>query len=102
MPTRIPHHQVVVHRNGKNVRVPIGVPFEFTDDEVAQIGEFNERALRKPVNETRRRVAEPEVTSDLDEPEVTSDEDDPAPRKAAPRKAPRKVAPVTTDDDDEL
>lgn len=52
MPVKVPHHQVVVQRNGVNVQVPIGKPFDFTDAEVKEIRSYNLHALRSPVNES--------------------------------------------------
>jgi hypothetical protein len=51
----IPVQGVVVHREGKSVRPPVGQPFEFTEGEVADIRaveKANKTAiLREPVNE---------------------------------------------------
>lgn len=51
MPIRIPIQTVIVHRNGKNVAAPIGKPFEFTNEELAEIRALNPRAIRVPINE---------------------------------------------------
>lgn len=100
MPVRVPHHQVVVHRDGKNIYVPIGKPFDFTTAEVHEIHGFHPHALRRIINESRPM---PEVTSD-DAPVVEADELETAPvaTRAAPRKAAPKRAAVATDEDDEL
>lgn len=52
MPTLIPHYTIRVHRDGKNIEVPRGRPFEFTKEEVDTIYAHDKSALRKPVNET--------------------------------------------------
>lgn len=99
MPVRIPHHTVVIHRDGKNIRPPIGKPFNFTSDEIEEITGLHPRALRRPVHE---HVAAPveEVTSETEEGNGSEADDNPAPVRAATRKAPRKSAVIP--DDDEL
>lgn len=51
MPIRVPVQTVIVHRNGKNIAAPIGKPFEFTNEELAEIKAINPRAIRMPINE---------------------------------------------------
>ena len=51
MPIRIPVQTVIVHRDGKNKAAPIGKPFTFTDQELADIKAVNPRAIRLPLNE---------------------------------------------------
>lgn len=48
----IPVQGVYVHRDGKTVAAPIGEPFDFTDEEVADIQALNPSAIREPINET--------------------------------------------------
>lgn len=45
MPMRAPKQSVRVIRDGKSVEPPIGEPFEFTDDEVADIMAANPDAI---------------------------------------------------------
>lgn len=94
MPKRIPHHSVVVHRDGKNIRPPLGQPFEFTQEEVDQIHGFNPAALRRPIIE---RIT-PEVTSE-DNDDMGDIGDAPAAR-AASRKSGRKAAAAQVEDDE--
>lgn len=96
MPKRIPHHSVVVHRDGKNIRPPLGQPFEFTQEEVDQIHGFNPMALRRLIVE---RAAQPEVTSEDDD--AMADIGDTPTARTASRKGGRKQA-VTPVEDDEL
>lgn len=105
MPVRIPYHQVVVHRDGKNIHVPVGKPYEFTSDEIAHFHANNPESLRRPINEggLQRPVAT-EVTSDDDGEDVIDADatgDAPATKVKAPKK-PGKTAPVVDPDDDEL
>lgn len=51
MPIRIPTQSVIVQRNGSNYVPPVGKPFNFTADEVAEVNALAPDALRKPVNE---------------------------------------------------
>ena len=51
MVVKIPHHTVTVHRDGKNVRPPVGVPFDFHPEEVKEIKAASFHALRDPINE---------------------------------------------------
>ncbi len=46
--TRIPEHAIVVMRAGKRVKAKSGVAFEFTADEVAELGD----KTRAPKNES--------------------------------------------------
>lgn len=105
MPSRVPVHQVVVHRDGKNIYVPIGKPFDFTQEEIEQVLAHDPNGLRRAINESR-----PEVTSEEDlggDPnEIIDDDGDPNTppttrrQAAAKRRAVAKQA--TTTDDDEL
>lgn len=45
MPIRVPLQSVVVLRNKQSVTPPLDKPFEFTDDEIAQIEAVNPAAL---------------------------------------------------------
>lgn len=101
MPTRVPHHQIVVHRDGKNIRVPIGKPFDFTQDEVDQVRESHPHALRHPVNEGRAAPM-PEVTSDFDDAETETDDAAPVKLTAAARRAAARRAAAPAPEDDEL
>lgn len=51
MVSKVPHHSVTVHRDGKNFTPPVGVPFDFTAEEIAEVEAHSEVALRDPVNE---------------------------------------------------
>ena len=53
MPKLIPLISIVVHRNGKAVRLNPAdkKPFDFTDEEVEDIRKVDPDALRKPINE---------------------------------------------------
>jgi len=42
---RVPQQSVVVYRDGKQVVPPIGVVFDFTADEVAEIERMNPAAI---------------------------------------------------------
>lgn len=113
MPVLIPHHSVVIHRDGKNVRPPIGVPFDFTTIEAKDLLAAHSTCLRRPIREAPPVVELPEVTSE--ELATEEDEDDPAPvaltpaqRKAADRRATAraiaadKAAAAAEEDDDAL
>jgi len=111
MPVRVPHFQVVVHRNGKNIRLKTGEPFLFTSEEVAEITAMHPRALRRAVverptaMEVTSKVVEDEVDGDPDE-MIDDDGDDTTPpvtrrAAAAKRKAPPK-RPADATDEDEL
>lgn len=52
MNTRIPVQTIVVKRDGQTVVPKIGKPFDFTDDELADIEKLNPSAVRTLVNET--------------------------------------------------
>lgn len=93
----IPHHTVVIHRDGKNIRPPIGQPFDFTLAEAEELYSLHPTCLRRPVQEMGQRVtaAAAEVTSETD--------DAPAAVRKAGRKAATPITPATTaEDDDEL
>lgn len=47
MPIRIPTNTIVVTREGKRVTPKIGEPFEFTAEEIKEIGAVSKDALRK-------------------------------------------------------
>lgn len=51
MPIRVPVQSVLVIRDGKRVRPPLGTPFEFTAKELAEINAVNPVAIRKPIQE---------------------------------------------------
>jgi hypothetical protein len=67
MPKFVAVQGVRVHRDGKAVDVPLNEPFDFTDEEVADIQAMNPGAIREPINES------------------------PAPAKAAAGKAPKQT-----------
>jgi hypothetical protein len=52
MPKRIPVQAVMVFRNGKLVRPEMGVPVEFSAEEIADVTAMNQGALRKIVDES--------------------------------------------------
>lgn len=58
MPKRIPTCTVIVQRDGKNFKPPIGKPFEFSADEIDQVNRVMPHALRKPVNEEAAPVSQ--------------------------------------------
>lgn len=65
MPVLIPvKASVKVVRKGKRVAVPVGKPFQFTDDEVSTIHKIMPGALRAPVVE--KFVADEEEDEDAD------------------------------------
>ena len=65
MPVLIPvKASVKVVRKGKRVAVPVGKPFQFTDDEVSTIHKIMPGALRAPVVE--KFVADEEEDEDED------------------------------------
>lgn len=51
MTKRIPVQTITVVREGKNFIPPIGKPFDFTDEEMADIEKLNPAAVREAVNE---------------------------------------------------
>lgn len=51
MTKRIPVQTITVVRDGKNFIPPIGKPFDFTDEEMADIERLNPAAIREAVNE---------------------------------------------------
>lgn len=93
MPYRIPRHQLVVHRDGKNLYVPIGKPFDFTPEEIEWFLAHNLHSLRRVIREAVPAVAE--VTSD-DAPPVPA-----APKKVVGGKRPQpsRQNPPAEDDD---
>lgn len=58
MPLRTAHHAVTVMRDGKHVRVRRDMVFDFTEEELAFIGDVQPDALRRPINESRDLTAE--------------------------------------------
>lgn len=78
MPVRIAtNFSPIVRRNGKNVRVAPGAPFDFTADEIAEFTAHHPHGMRRAVNEAA------EVTSLVgDRPYVPSP--DPVPTEVAP------------------
>jgi len=51
MPKRITKQSVVVHRDGKPIRLKSGVMFDFTKDEIEEMKAAGIDALRTPHNE---------------------------------------------------
>lgn len=47
MPKRIPVQGVIVQRDGKSIMPPLNKPFEFTDAEIAEIGDINPKAIKR-------------------------------------------------------
>lgn len=45
MPKRVPTQGILVQRNGKNFRPPIGQPFDFTPEELEDIKKANPHAV---------------------------------------------------------
>lgn len=100
MPLRVPHRQLVVHRNGKNVWVPIGKPFDFTAEEIEHFHANQPASMRRVIHEAVPvPVAEPEVTSEAVGAAT------PAPPDPAIPTAPKKVVgakkPAAAPDPDE-
>ena len=52
MATKIPLQSIVVVRAGKTVVPDVGVAFDFTDAELAELAERAPGAVRDPINET--------------------------------------------------
>jgi len=52
MPKKIPLIAITVHRDGKPVVPPVGKPFDFTEDEIAEVNGMVAGAMRDPVNES--------------------------------------------------
>jgi len=103
MPIRVPHHTVRVRRDGKNITPKIGVPFEFTDEEVAEVQALHPHALRRAVVE--RLGVQPEVTSavepvDAEDADPVQVKETPKPLTAAQRR--RAAAADAGADDDNL
>ena len=58
MPEMYVHHSVVIHRDGKHIRLTPGMVHDFTDAEAKEILAANAESIRHPVNEgTRHGVA---------------------------------------------
>lgn len=53
MPKRIPLKSVIVQRDGKQIRLPIGKEFDFTADELKDIESSSPNSLRKIVIEDK-------------------------------------------------
>jgi hypothetical protein len=51
MPKRITKQSVVVHRDGKPIRLKSGILFDFTKDEIEELKIAAPNALRTPNNE---------------------------------------------------
>lgn len=51
MPKRIAVHTIILHREGKRVKVSPGKPFDFTPAELADIKKNSPDSIRVPVNE---------------------------------------------------
>lgn len=100
MPIRITHHTVVVHRDGKNITLPVGKSFDFTTAEIADIHASNSAALRRPIVEVVTPV--PEVTSEVDDAANAAKVPGVATRRVAAAAAVRKAGaqmPVADEDD---
>lgn len=79
MPIRVPYQTVRVRREDKNIIPPIGVPFDFTAEEIEAIDKASDQALRRAINE---RVGVPtEVTSQP----ADEDADDPVKVEETPK-----------------
>lgn len=50
MPKRVPVQGIVIHRDGKNIKPPIGKAFDFTAEELADIMRVNPNAVSKIEN----------------------------------------------------
>lgn len=50
MPKRVPVQTIIVNREGKNIRPPIGKPFDFTPEELDDIMRVNPAAVTKIEN----------------------------------------------------
>lgn len=101
MPLRVPHRQLVVHRNGKNVWVPIGKPFDFTAEEIEHFHANQPASMRRVIHEAVPvPVAEPEVTSEAT-PEATSADPAKAGIPAAPRRVVGAKKPAAAPDPEE-
>jgi len=86
MPIRLVQQSVKVRRGTSSVRPPIGSPFDFTDDEIAQIEAASPDALSKvKITEARAIAAAADAAED-----------------AGGKKATRgkKAAAAAADDDD--
>ena len=60
MPKKVPLISVTVFRDSKPVALPVGKPFDFTEDEVAEIDAMVPGSLRDPIVE----VAAASVSAD--------------------------------------
>lgn len=58
MPKRVPTQGVIVYRDGKQMRVPLGKAFDFTAEELEQITAVNPKALSK--------ISEVEINDEAD------------------------------------
>lgn len=91
MTLRYVQQTVVVMRKGNSTTPPIGAPFDFTDDEIAQIEEASPDAL-SPVNIKEAEAIVAAATG------ADGDKDD---GKKAGGKGSRKSASKAGDDDDD-
>ena len=51
MPKKVPLISVTVFRNNKPVALPVGKPFDFTEEEVAEVEAMQPGGLRDPIVE---------------------------------------------------
>ena len=86
MVVKVPHHTVTVHRDGQNIRPPVGKPFDFHPEDVKAIREASFHALRDPVNESTA-MSETELLSGKNVPENPDDTRDAGLLARAPSKA---------------
>lgn len=104
MPKRSPVNTVVVHRDGKRVVPPIGKPFDFTADEIADFERILPGSLAKVTrvveddDDSGERVRAPAVVRDSDDGEPDAD----GGKAKAPAKAAGKAKAPAKDDDDGL
>lgn len=60
MPLMIPRQSVIVHREGARMEPEIGQPFNFTDEEIAQLARSSPDALHAPNSNEARALLEAE------------------------------------------
>lgn len=102
MPKRSPVNTVVVMRDGKRVVPPIGKPFDFTAEEVADF----ERILPGSLAKVSRVVEDDEDHGEpIRAPAIVRDSDDAKPDEKEPEPKPepksKAKAPKPAKDDDE-
>lgn len=51
MPKRITNMSITLVRDGKRIKLPAGVAFDFTKDELEELKEIVKDAVRTPINE---------------------------------------------------